>query len=437
MLDLLATRIDKWLFEPPEHFVGKPLQPLLRLLRYPYALIRDLMQGQLTLRAMGLVYTTLLSIAPLLALAFSLLKGLGYDQYLEPVLYQLFTPFGDKAKEELSTQIMGFVASARGDVLGALGLAFLIYTSLSAIQKVEESFNYVWRVEKPRSWARRVSEYLSVMIVGPVVVVAIFGIFTAIKNSFPAQSLAHIGLVNWALQYLAQINTYLLISATFTFLYWFVPNARVRLKTAVIGGLIAGALWTAAGVLFAYFVATSKQNAAIYAGFAIVIAALFWLYTSWQILLVGAQLSFYLQHPQNLRAGKREIELTAALRERLGLSVMYLIARDFKQSGTHWTLNGLAEQLGLPASALKPVLDTLEARRLLVGTDHECYVPARDINSIELLEILDAVRNDADNPYIPRIRCVAAAEAVAHAASEALRNSMQGKTLAALVNDAG
>jgi len=212
---------------------------------------------------MGLVYITLLSVAPLLALAFSVLKGLGYDQYLEPLLYRLFTPFGDKAKEELSTQIMGFVARARGDVLGALSLAVLIYTALSLIQKVEESFNYVWRVEKPRSWARRVSEYLSVMIVGPVVVVAIFGIFTALKNSFPAQSLAHIGLVNWALQYLAQINTYLLISATFTFLYWFVPNARVRLKTAVIGGLIAGVLWTVAGVLFAYFLATSKQTAAI------------------------------------------------------------------------------------------------------------------------------------------------------------------------------
>lgn len=433
MLSLLADRIDQWLFDPPQRIAAKPLQPMLRLLRYPYALIRDLMQGQLTLRAMGLVYTTLLSVAPLLALAFSVLKGLGYDQYLEPVLYQFFTPFGDKAKDELTTQIMGFVNGVRGDVLGALGLAFLIYTVVSTIQKVEESFNYIWRVEKPRSWARRISEYLSLMIIGPVVVVAIFGVFTALKNSLPTHSLLQLGFMNWFMHYLPHINTYLLISATFTFLYWFVPNTPVRLKSALVSGLTTGLLWTAAGVLFAQFVASSKQTAVIYAGFAIVIVALFWLYTSWLILLVGTQLSYYLQHPVMLRTGKQEVHLTGVLRERLGLSAMYLIGRDFKHSGTHWTVNSLAEQLCLPASALKPVMDALESHHLLVSTDTECYVPARDMNQIELLDILDAVRNDVANPHIPRIRCVAAAESVAHAASEALRDSLHGRTLAQLV----
>lgn len=433
MFSILADRIDQWLFDLPQHAAAKPLLPLLRVLRYPYALIRDLTQGQLTLRAMSLVYTTLLSIAPLLALAFSVLKGLGYDQYLEPVLYQFFSPFGDKTKSELTSQIMGFVNSVRGDVLGALGLAFLIYTVVSTIQKVEESFNYIWRVEKPRSWARRIGEYLSLMVAGPVALVAIFGVFTALKNSLPGRSLLQVGVIHWLVHYSPHINTYLLVSATFTFLYWFVPNTRVQVKAALIAGVAAGALWTAAGVLFAEFVASSKQTALIYAGFAVVIVALIWLYMSWLILLIGTQLSFYLQHPVTLRTGKRDIQLTSALRERLGLSAMYLIARDFKNGGSHWTLNMLAEQLGLPASALKPVMDALETRQLLVNTDTECYVPARDIHTIELLNILDAVRNSTPGSHLPRVRCVAAAETAAREANEAIHERLRGQTLANLV----
>ncbi len=428
MLQLLHRRMLQWLFDPPSHLLGKPLQPALKLLRYPYALGRDLAHGQLNLRAMSLVYSTLLSIAPFLALAFSVLKGLGYDQDLEVVLYSLLQPIGDKAGE-LTQRIMGFVNSVRGGVLGPISLAFLIYTVVSTIQKVEECFNYIWQVEKPRSWARRFSEYLSVMIVGPVFIVALL----AVLQSDTLTGFGQLTGVAWTLAHTKHLTSFLLISAGFTFLYRFIPNTEVRFSAALIGGLTAGALWTSSGALFGRFVATSSQTALIYAGFAIVIVALIWLYVSWLILLLGSQVAFYVQNPQTLRNGNQEVHLTASLCERLGLSIMYLVARDYQQGVPRWTLNELSEHFNVPASSLKPVVETLESHELLVTTDTDRFVPGRDPAHIGLSEIFDVLRNDARNPRIPRVLGAAAAETVAQAAAEAIKASVQDQTLASLV----
>lgn len=430
MLQPYANQLKQWLFEPGPHWLATYLQPLLKVLRYPYALLRDLAHGDLNLRAMSLVYSTLLSIAPFLALAFSVLKGLGYAQDLEIVVYQFLEPIGDKASE-LTVRVMDFVNNVRGGVLGPISLAFLIYTVISTIQKVEESFNFVWQVEKPRSWARRFSEYLSVMVMAPVFIVALI----ALLHSSTVENITQLSPVAWFVQHTRQLGTFLLVSIALTFLYRFIPNTFVRFKAALIGGLIGGALWTAGGNLFAHFVATFSQTTVlIYTGFAIVILALFWIYLSWVILLLGAQISFYVQHPQSLRSGHRQVQLTAALQERLGLSVMYLIARDYQKGTPHWTLNDLADHFNVPAASLKPVIAMLESHELLASTETERYLPGRDPNQIALTEIFDVLRNDMRNVHIPKVRGAAAAERIAEQANLAMRASLQDKTLSELVN---
>lgn len=431
MLEQLTVRLNQWLFEPPEHLAG-PRMWALRLLRYPYALLRDLLQGQLNLRAMSLVYTTLLSIAPLLALSFSVLKGLGIDRDLEPVIYEFLEPLGGKATE-LTARIMGFVNSVRGGVLGSLGLAFLLYNVISTVQKIEESFNFVWRVEQPRSWSRRFSEYLSVLVVGPVVIVAALGLIAALSNSRIVQALLHVQPFGPWLVQAGHLLPYLLVSGVFTFLYTFVPNTKVRLYPALVGGVFAGILWAASGVLFARFVATSSQTALIYAGFAIVIVALFWVYVSWLVLLLGVQLSFYVQHPECLRPGRGAIHLTAGLRERLALSAMFLIARAFKDGKHRWTTQSLSEQLDLPSAPLAEILDSLESNGLLVTTEDEQLVPGRDIAAIQLADIFSAVRHDTQNPRVPKVRSAGPAEDIARAADTALTRSVAGKSLADLI----
>jgi membrane protein len=435
MIARLLGNLEHWLFEPPESLYGRPLWKLTRILRYPYGLIRDILRGDLTLRAMSLVYTTLLSIVPLMAVSFSVLKGLGYHRELEPVLYTFLEPLGDRAYE-LTSQIMTFVERVRGDVLGSIGIIFLLYTTISMIQKVEESFNFVWRVAQPRSLMRRVSEYLSVMVIGPAVIVAAFGLIATFAHTSGVQTLKEYEPFGTLLTIFGRLTPYVLVTGVFTFVYAFMPNTRVHLRAALIGGLFGGVLWAATGMIFTSFVVESARNIIIYAGFAIVIVALFWLHVSWLILLLGAQLSFYLQNPQYLRPGRGEINLNASLRERVALSIMYLIVNEYRSADHRWNTNKLAEHLDLPGAGLNPIIDALERAKLVLLADDETWVPARDPQTIELIEVLEAVRHDTAGPRLGRIRDVAPAVEAARSAEEAMRRSLKGRTVSDLVREA-
>lgn len=436
MIAPLLTRLEQWLFEPPDTLMGRPLGKLVRIARYPYALLRDVFRGDLTLRAMSLIYTTLLSIVPLIALAFSVLKGLGYHRDFEPVLYNFLEPLGERASE-LTRQVMSFVERVQGGVLGSLGLIFLLYTVISMIQKVEEAFNFVWRVEQPRSFGRRFSEYLSVMFVGPALIVVALGLIATLSNTSWMQTVAGYEPFGTMIVALGHLTPYVLVTGVFTFMYAFVPNTKVRLRAALIGGLFAGVLWAASGMVFTSFVAESSRTMVIYAGFAIVIVALIWLYISWLVLLLGAQLAFYVQNPQYLRPGRGVITLNAGLRERVALSIMYLIVNDYRTAQHRWTTNSLAEHLELPGAALGPIVTALERGKLLLLADDDTWVPARDPNVIELADVLEAVRHDTTGPRLGRIRDIAPAVQAARCAEEAMKDSLKGRTLSDLIEESG
>jgi len=423
-------RIEQLLFDRHAPLAGKPAELLLGLLRYPYALIRDMLTGELNLRAMGLVYTTLLSLVPLVAFAFAVLKGLGVHRDLEPLLYEFLRPIGERAGE-LTAQIMSFVDNVRGGVLGSVGLAFLLYTVVVTIQKLEGAFNFAWHVERPRSLMRRISEYLSLMVIGPVFLVIVFGLLGAVTNHETMRWLTSHEPLGTAIRWLGAAGPHLFVTGVFTFLYVFVPNTRVRLGPALAGGITSGVLWATSGAIFAQIVAASARMVAVYAGFAIFLAALIWIYLSWLILLIGAQLSFYVQNPRYLRAGQAPVRLTSRLRERLALTVMLLIARNFVAGRPAWRLRGLAEQLEVPGSALATVLDSLEKAGLLTTTEVEDVLPARDLDSIALHDILNAVRDERqyETWLLWRARTEPEADTIADAVESAIRECMLGMTL--------
>ena len=294
---------------------------------------------------MSLAYTTLLSVVPLLVFSFSILKGLGARGDLRFILEQFFAPLGG-ASEQLTGNVMQFVRNMRGDLLGAIGLAFLVYTVVTTIQKVESSFNYVWRVQRPRSFARRFTEYLSVMILGPVLLAVALGLLGSAERSPFALWIDAIGPLAWMLRNGGQLVPYVIVSTVFTFMYIFIPNTKVQLRAALIGGISSGAVWAVVGQIFTSFIVYSSSLVAVYTGFAIVLTTLIWVYLSWLILLLGAQLAFYLQFPQYLRHGQEAIELTGRDREQVGLSAMYLIARDYAAGKTNWTIGRLAAGTG-------------------------------------------------------------------------------------------
>lgn len=374
---------------------GLPGRVLATLLRYIYGLGRDVMFGQLTLRAMSLVYTTLLSVVPLVAFSFSILKGLGKHKELEPLLYDFLAPLGEQGKA-ITDQVIALVDNVRGGVLGGIALAFFIYTAISMVQKVEESFNYVWYVSKPRSFARRFSEYFFVLLIGPVVMVTALGMLASIKSNSIVQMIATNESLGPLFVSASNLTPYLLVTGVFTFLYMYVPNTKVKFSSALVGGLAGGILWASAGAFFATFILYASRTQLIYSGFAVAITTLIWLYLSWLILLIGAQLAFYYQQPAFLRIGRQEPRLSNSMRERLVLNVMYLVGQAFRTTDRNTTLDEVSQQLQIPTLALAPVIMALENDGLLTTSENEELIPGRDIAHISLNDILAVVRTQGE-----------------------------------------
>ena len=425
MLLSLQRKFEHWVFDLPEAVGGRPLGWLAAPLRYVYALLRDMSQGGLGLRAMSLVYSTLFALVPIVAVAFAVLKGFGYESELEPVLFEFLKPLGDQASV-VTERIMGFVENVQSTVLGTIGVVFLIYTTVTMIQKVEEALNFAWHVERPRSLGRRITEYLVVMLIGPLAAVLVLVTLASVEGSAAVASLE--GLATGETGRL-HVAPYLLTIGLFLFVYMYIPNTRVRFVPALIGAVTAGSLWTMVGAIFTRIVVYSTKTMIIYAGFAVVLLFLLWLYLSWLILLLGAQLSFYLQHPEHLRTGHEDVDVTGALRERLAMSVMWLLGERFLDGGPRWTVNKLAERLMMPGHVLNDVITELEAQGLILTAEDDSMAPGRDLAMIKLASIMDAVRHAAPNPRCPQPRPVAAADLTSQAMDQAMRDALGERTL--------
>jgi membrane protein len=386
--------VERFLWEPPARIVDGPTRYLIGPVRVLYALIRDVATGQLTLRAMSLVYTTLLSIVPLLAFSFSLLKGFGFHRDVEPLLYEFFEPLGQKGAE-ITARIIGFVDNVQGRLLGGIGLLLLIYTVISMVQKVEHSVNWIWQVTRPRTLARKFSDYLSVLLVGPVLMLAAMGMIASISSHALVQQLTSVEPFGTSLVVAGKLMPMVLVSFVFTFVYVFIINTRVKLVAALIGGISAGVMWALTGKLFASFVVGSTKYAAIYSSFAILIIALIWVYVNWMILLLGAQIAYYVQHPESLRTGRRRIEVRGRRREALAIDIMLRVARRFLAGPPYWDVEQLAQEMEMPLTAVATVASTLEEVGLLGHTEEGGLVPGRDIANITLADILISVRRSS------------------------------------------
>jgi len=434
MLDINAAieRFSDWLWRVDTASVPKPEAWGISTLRAIFAIGREMATGQLTLQAMGLVYTTLLSLVPLLALTFSVLKGFGVHNQLEPVLATFLAPLGDKGVD-ITQRILGFVENIRVGLLGALGLGFLIYTVTSLIQKIERAFNYAWRVEHTRPFAQRFSQYLSVLTIGPVLVFSAIGITASVMGTSAVQSLIAIEPIGTVIAGFTRLIPYLLVISAFTFLYMFIPNTRVRFTSAAIAGVIAGVLWQTTGWIFATFVVASTKYTAIYSGFAILIMFMIWLYISWLILLVGTNIAFFHQHPAYLPLRRRELKLSARLREQLGLLVMAGIVRRFYASEPPPTGDQLARELNAPFEAVISVTRAMRKHRLIneTGDDPPALIPAQPPEQVPLTSLMDAVRRaDEDTHLAPeQLTHRAAIDALVAGLDQQREEALRGRTL--------
>ncbi|MBF0281701.1 MAG: YihY family inner membrane protein [Zetaproteobacteria bacterium] len=364
----------------------------VRIVRVLIALVRDFVDGQITLRAMSLVYTTLLSLVPLLALTFSVLKGLGVHNQLEPILLNSLAALGDQGVE-ITQRILGFVENIKVGVLGTVGMGLLVYTVVALLHKVELTFNYIWQVKEPRTLAQRFSEYLSVLMVGPLLIFSALGLTASMMNSAMVQSMMLWPVMGVVVVHIGKLIPYVLVISAFTFVYMFMPNTRVRLLPAACGGVVAGATWQTAGWAFGLFVAGSGSYAAIYSGFAVVIVFLIWLFVSWMILLLGASVAYYVQNPERFYLKREALQISPKHNDHLALLIMLYVGRHFYHANSGWKIDDLAEDLGMPVYVVELTLQQLQRGGVVVATEDSTspYVPARDLSSLRVRDILQVI----------------------------------------------
>lgn len=354
---------------------------------------RDSLQNLVKLEAMALAFKTLLSLAPLLAVIFSILKGLGVHNRLEPVLAEALAPLGEKG-QEITVHLIAFVDRMKAGALGGVGLVTLFLTVLSLMGTIEESFNRIWRVRSPRKLARKFSDYLSAVLVGPVLVFAAVTITATLQTNAFVQALLSLQALGAVILALLKLLPYLTLWGAFTFVYIFIPNTRVKIQSALVGGLVAAVLWQTVGWGFAAFVASSTRYYAIYSSFAILLLFLLWLHVGWVIVLLGAEVSYAHQHIQFFEGDRQLLAQSPAGREKLALHLMLLIGRNFYQGLDPMSVTELANQLRVPAGVVKEFMDMFaQAKLVLPLAGEETFVLARDAETIGLKEILDCVRN--------------------------------------------
>jgi len=424
-----------WCFFGPAATGASRSARVVRCLSYPYAVIRDLARGDINLRAMSLVYTTLLSLIPLVAFSFAILKVFGAHRNLGPIVLEFFRPLGLQAASEITARVMQFADRVSSGVVGSVGFALLAWTLLDTIKKVEDSFNFLWRVEQPRRFARRVAEYLTLLIAGPLLLVLFIGLSHAAGNSVPLQEVAQVPLMKRLSGLSISLAPYATVTAFFTGLYMFIPNTRVHWRPALIGAVTGGVLWAAVGKMFTAFVVYSTRLTIVYAGFAFIVAALLWTYFGWLIMLAGAQLSFYVQNPTYLRLGLRELRLSCVELEQLALKTMYFVGRAHLTGSGHWSVNRLAQELGLPGIAVAKMAAALEHAHLLVVSGEGELVPARDIGQIAVHDILEMARSQRSGLFAPRSLPIPAVDRLMTGLDEALRKRCGTLTLRDLVEE--
>ncbi|MGZ8383913.1 MAG: YhjD/YihY/BrkB family envelope integrity protein [Nitrospira sp.] len=381
---------DLWTLDPAT--LSLPGRIGIHALRLAIAVAMEFRHRLLDARAAGLVYTTLLSLVPFLAVMFSVLKAFGVHQQIEPVLAQALEPLGSKG-QEITATIIGFVDNLKIGVLGVVGVAGLFYTTYSLIDKIEEALNAIWLVREGRPWGRKFADYLSAVLVGPLLVVTAFGLLASVHSNVLVQRVLEIQPFGFLMLWAGQLLPFVILTGLFTFLFKFIPHTHVRFDSALVGGVTAAVLWGIAGEAFATFVAESANYSAIYSGFAVLILFLLWLYAGWLIVLIGAQLSFFYQHPTAYLSRLLWQQGTHAFRERLALSLLLILARRYLKGDGPLGIDELAIQLHLPVSLVEEQVQHLvEAGLLGLMAKPEGISLAKPIELISVMEVLNALR---------------------------------------------
>jgi membrane protein len=430
----ITDRFSKEVWSQDVHKLSRSRQIALYWVRLFDLLLQDLTDGYLSQRAASLAYTSILSVVPLMAFSFALLKGFGFQNKFEPLLRDIFSSMGPQGPV-MSADIIDFMNNVRAGVLGSVGLVLLLFTVLSLTRKVETAFNFVWRVRESRSLTKGFVHYLGILMIGPLLLVVVAGVTASFSNQAVVDHLTGGTAAGVLVFVVAKAISLLIIVGTFTFLYMVVPYTHVQFRSAVSGGLLAGVLWELTRWVFTTLSSSTATLATVYAAFAMLMIFFVWLYVSWVIVLLGTHTSFYVQNPDLVRHGLRRNETGGRTFERVALHIMYIVGRAYAENTKPWSREQLARYLHLPTDIILDVIDRLQHSGLVIRVPSRRnihrYVPARDMSAISLRDIVMAVRRSPRSGQDPdkHIKAIGQVEELMLKMDQAIDGVMGGLSL--------
>jgi len=388
-----------------------------RAVRVSYLAVSGFLRDDCPSRAAALTYVTVLSLVPMLALSFAVAKGFGfYDSLLRetisPALDETFGALDRSSSFVLAPEsyvvqeqshavrlaletVLQFVQRTDVSALGWMGLAVLVFTVLKLLGSIEGTFNHIWGVARARSWVRKLTDYLALLVVAPLFLFVATGVTTAARSSSLFQWISGQEHVRGVLDLGLKLGPLLVLWAGFTFVYVALPNARTRFSSALLGAVVGGTLWQVVLLVHLEFQVSIARYNAIYSGFAALPVFLMWIHFSWLSVLVGAEVCNAHQSEPSCSQPSETNEEDQAFRELLALRCLGRIGEAFLGGTAPWTVDRLAQDLALPRRPVAELLAELCDCNLVCEVLQEgepTYVPARTLESITIHEVLTRLR---------------------------------------------
>lgn len=371
---------------------------LIQLLRIIILAVKGFIQKRCLEKASALTYYTVLAIVPIAAMAFGLAKGFGFDKDIEQYLIDLC---GDK--QDLVDMIINFsesmLARTAGGLIAGVGIVVLLWSVIKVMGNIEGAFNEIWSVNKQRSLTRKLSDYLTIMLLAPFCLIISYSgtsyITTLIENW--ATSIDWVNHFHGLISFGLNLIPYSLLWIAFAILYLVMPNTKVQFKAALISGIIAGIAFQITQYFYVKFqIGVSNYNA-IYGSFAVIPLFLVWMQLSWTIILIGAGISYSIQNVKNFEYELEVNQLSYSLKTKLALLILRSIAERFKKGLPPQTSHDISEDTELPHRITKLILVSMVDAELVreVKTDDEqqfAYTPAFDIDDMTISNCINKLQ---------------------------------------------
>lgn len=405
--------MKKSIFNQIEHFllediwrvredeVSKPRGILYNMLKIAILSVREFTQGGVINKASALTYSTLLSIIPILAILFAIARGFGFANILEDLLRNGLQSYSQAAEIILSF-VDSYLSHTKSGVFIGIGLVMLFYTIFLLTNNIELTFNSIWQVKKPRSFSRKMTDYFSMILLVPILIILSVGI--SIFMSTMLKNIEEYVLLAPIIKFLVKLSPFVLTWGMFTALYIFIPNTKVKFKFAILPGILAGTGFQ----LFQYLyigsqIWVSKYNA-IYGSFAAIPMFLLWTQISWSICLYGAQLCYVAQNLRNFSFSNDTKNISRRYHDFLCIVIMSLICKRFQTTDSPYTAEELSDEHKIPIRLTKNILYELQDLQMIYETQSNdeqetpAYLPSIDINRMNvsmLLSKLDQTGSEA------------------------------------------